>query len=107
MGRPLPYVAAEGCVTLTVRLTPNASKSSAAGSVELPDGRCALSVRVAAPPVDGAANAALIAVLSKSLGVRKAGVTIVSGETSRLKRMRIEGDERRIVASIQALLEPR
>ena len=58
----------------------------------MPDGRFALSVRVAAPPVDGAANAALIAFLAKSLGVARTDIAIASGETSRLKRVTIRAE---------------
>ena len=51
----------------------------------------AILIRLAAPPVEGAANDALIAFLSDALGVARRGVTIVSGEKSRDKRVRIEG----------------
>jgi uncharacterized protein (TIGR00251 family) len=50
-----------------------------------------LKIRLTAPPVDGAANEALIAYLSKALGVSKSSVEIVSGHTSREKRIRISG----------------
>ena len=48
-------------------------------------------VRLQAPPVDGAANAALIALLAKLLGVSRRAVTIVAGERSREKRVHIAG----------------
>jgi hypothetical protein len=48
-------------------------------------------VRVAAPPVEGAANAALIAFLAKTLGVPKSSLTIVSGAGARLKLIDIAG----------------
>jgi uncharacterized protein YggU (UPF0235/DUF167 family) len=48
--------------------------------------------RVAAPPVDGAANAALIALVAKAFGVSRGAVTIAGGETARLKRLSIAGD---------------
>ncbi len=75
-----------------MRVTPKASRTAFAGVVALPDGRHALSVRVAAPPVEGAANAALVAFLSKQLGLAKRDLDIVSGETSRLKTVRLRGD---------------
>jgi len=50
-----------------------------------------LRVAVTAPPVDGAANAAVIEALADAFGVRKAAVTIVRGETGRRKTVRIEG----------------
>ena len=48
-------------------------------------------IRLAAPPVDGAANDALVAFLSDTLGVPRRAVTIVSGEKSRDKRVQIAG----------------
>lgn len=53
----------------------------------------AILVRLAAPPVDGAANDALIAFLSAALDVPRRQITIVSGERSRDKRVRIAGIE--------------
>ena len=51
----------------------------------------AVLIRIAAPPVDGKANAALIAFVAKTLGVPKGSVSIVRGETSRNKVIRVEG----------------
>ena len=48
-------------------------------------------MRVVAPPVDGAANAALIRLLAKRLGVAKSKVSLVSGATARNKIVEIEG----------------
>ena len=53
-----------------------------------------LKIRIAAPPVDGAANQELIDVLSKALKIPKRSIEIVSGEKSRSKRVRIAGAER-------------
>jgi hypothetical protein len=71
-------------VVLTVRVVPRASRSEI---VWLHDG--VLKVRIAAPPVDGAANAALIKLLAKHFGVSKSDVTIVHGGKSKNKRIRI------------------
>ena len=51
----------------------------------------AILIRLAAPPVDGAANDALIAFLSDALDVPRRDVTLIAGETSRDKRVRIAG----------------
>ena len=51
----------------------------------------AVLIRLAAPPVEGAANDALIAFLSDALDLPRRNITIVSGEKSRSKRVRIEG----------------
>lgn len=73
-------------VLIDVRVVPRASKSGIAGTR---DG--ALLVRLNAPPVEGAANAQLIEVVAKALGIPKRAVTIVSGERSRQKRVAISG----------------
>ena len=67
------------------------------------DGRrgAAVLVRLAAPPVDGAANDALIACLSDALDVPRRDVTLVSGERSRDKRVRVAGlDEATAIARL-------
>ncbi len=51
----------------------------------------AVRVRVNAPPVDGAANEAVVEVLAKALGVPKRAITIVSGAASRSKVVEVEG----------------
>ena len=71
---------------LRVRLSPRSSRNEL---VRYEDGT--LYVRVTAPPVEGAANAALIALLSDALGVRKSTVEIVLGASSREKKVSIEG----------------
>jgi uncharacterized protein (TIGR00251 family) len=76
-------------VDLEIRVIPRAGRSGFAG---LRDG--ALLVRLAAAPVDGAANDELIALLAKALRIPKRGITIVSGERARSKRIRIAGIDR-------------
>lgn len=73
-------------VVLTLHIQPGAKRSEVAGTHG-----DALKIRLAAPPVDGKANEALIAFIAKALGVPKAHVDLVSGQTSRAKRVRIAG----------------
>lgn len=73
-------------VTCLVRVTPRASRSAIAGTRD-----DALLVRLAAPPVDGAANAALVELLATVFDVPRRNVTIVSGHGGRLKRVAIAG----------------
>lgn len=81
-------------VVLMVRATPNAKKSEVMGWEELPDdGGQALKVRLAAPPAEGKANKALCEYLAKLFAVPKRQVTLISGDTSRIKRIKIEGVE--------------
>lgn len=79
-------------VTLRLHIQPGAKKTEVVGL----HGE-ALKIRLAAPPVDGKANAGLIAFLAERLGVAKAAVSLVSGDTSRAKRVRIDGVEPSIV----------
>jgi uncharacterized protein (TIGR00251 family) len=76
---------------LAVRLTPRGGREAVDGWAHDETGRPYLKVRVAAPPVDGAANAALVALVAKRLKRPARAVRIVSGETARLKQLEIEG----------------
>jgi uncharacterized protein len=70
---------------LTLHIQPGAKKTEICG--EHGD---ALKIRLAAPPVDGKANTALLAFLAKHLGLPKAAVRLKSGDTNRHKRVEIE-----------------
>jgi len=87
-----PWSLVPGGARLAVRLTPRASRNGLDGIIADPEGRPALKIRLAAPPVEGAANAALIAWLAGELKLRKSDITIHSGETSRLKILDLAGD---------------
>lgn len=84
-----------GGVTFDVLVQPRASRAKL-GPVH--DGR--LKVAVTAPPVDGEANAAVVELIAKTLGVAKGAVTVVAGASSRRKTVRVEGVAR---AAIEAL----
>jgi uncharacterized protein (TIGR00251 family) len=73
-------------VVLTLRVQPRAARSEL---LDIREG--AIRVRLAAPPVDGAANAALLELLSKALKLRKSELAIISGATSRNKRVLAKG----------------
>jgi uncharacterized protein (TIGR00251 family) len=73
-------------VEIDVRVIPRAAKSAVAGERE---GRVV--VRLSAPPVEGAANQALIELFAKLFDCPKRSVRIVSGETSRAKRVAVDG----------------
>jgi uncharacterized protein (TIGR00251 family) len=73
-----------GDLVLAVRVIPRASADAV-----LPEADC-LKVRVLAPPVDGKANRRLTEILSKQFGVPRRRVTVERGETSRIKRVRIQ-----------------
>jgi uncharacterized protein (TIGR00251 family) len=75
-----------GGVLLEILVQPRASRTRAVG---IHDGR--LKVQLAAPPVDGEANAALVEFLAGVLGVRKGDVVLLRGETGRRKTVRVAG----------------
>jgi hypothetical protein len=76
----------DGAITFAVRVVPRASRSEIAG---VHDG--ALRVRVAAPPVEGAANEELARTLARALGVPARAVEIRSGHASKTKLVRVAG----------------
>jgi len=84
-----------------VRVSPRAGRSGIAG---IRDG--ALQVRLAAAPVDGAANAELIDVLATALRLPKRRVQIVGGDHSRSKRIRVEGLDADQVLAALGLADP-
>jgi len=79
-------VAAGDGVTLRLHIQPGAKKTEVVGL----HGE-ALKIRLAAPPVDGKANACLLAFLADRFGVAKSAVSLLSGDSSRAKRVHISG----------------
>jgi uncharacterized protein len=75
-----------GAILFCVRVIPRSSRSVVVGEQ---DG--VLKVRLTAPPVDGAGNTELVKLIARTLGVSRSAVQIVSGETSRTKRVRVAG----------------
>lgn len=74
-------------IEIAVRVTPRAARDAfGPGTPEH------FAARLAAPPVEGAANAALVPLVARAFGVAKRSVVLVVGDTARLKRLRIEGD---------------
>ncbi len=89
-------------LAIAVRVTPRGGRDVlAAGTPEH------FAARLAAAPVDGAANARLVTLVAKTFGVPKRAVTIISGETSRLKRLHIAGDSTVLAEIASALYGPR
>jgi hypothetical protein len=85
----LRYTETAGALTFAVRVVPRASRSEIAGEH---DG--ALRVRVAAPPVEGAANVELVRTLARALGVPSRAVEIKSGHASKTKLVSVAGATR-------------
>lgn len=83
-------------VRIDVQVAPRASRDAVLG---VHDG--AVKIALTAPPVDGEANAALVAFLAKSLGIAKRNVVLATGQTSKRKRLELRGVD---LASAQAWL---
>lgn len=91
----LRYTEQAGAITFAVRVVPRASRSEVAG-----EHNGALRVRIAAPPVEGAANEELCRTLARALGVPARNVEIVSGLTSKTKRVRVHGADARALLKL-------
>ena len=93
-----PWQATGDGIRIAVRVTPRASRDAfLAGTPEH------FAARLAAPPVEGAANAALTALVAKTFGVARRDVSLIAGETARIKRLAIAGDAS-VLAGIAAEL---
>jgi len=88
----------DGALTVSVRVTPRSSRTSFTRG---PGG--VFAARVNAPPVDGAANDAVMVLVARSFGVPRRAVTILSGDTARDKRLAIEGDPAALAERAAAL----
>ena len=87
-----------GHVEFKVHVRPRARRASVGG-----EHGGALEVRVRAAPVGGAANDEVVASVARALGLRRAEVELISGATSRRKRLRALGDPVRLQARLAAL----
>jgi uncharacterized protein (TIGR00251 family) len=82
----IEYSEQDGKLTFKVQVVPRASRSEIVG-----EHNGALRIRIAAPPVDGAANEELIRTLARALAVRKNAIEITLGQTARTKQVRVTG----------------
>ncbi len=99
---PAPWaVTAEG-LALRVRLTPRGGRDAIDGVAEA-GGQAVLRARVASPPVDGAANEALVGLLARALDVPRSTVRLTAGATGRVKTIAVAGDGEALAARLAAL----
>jgi uncharacterized protein (TIGR00251 family) len=89
---------ADGVITLTIHAQPGAKRSEVAGLHG-----DALKIRLAAPAIDGRANAALLAFVAQRLGLGRSALTLKSGATSRHKVLLVVGAS---VDAVRRLLAP-
>ena len=90
--KPCPWAAVPGGVALAVRLTPKGGRDAIDGIAQMADGRAVLKVRVAAPPSEGEANAALIRLIAHKVGVPARNIALAAGAAARSKRLTITGN---------------
>lgn len=86
-------------IEIAVRVTPRSSRN------ELAPGQGYAVARLNAPPVDGAANVALVALVAAHFGVPKRDVRLIAGERARLKRLAITGDAEALAKIAAALYQ--
>jgi uncharacterized protein len=99
-----PWIEEGDGVAFWLRLTPKGGRDSLEGFEALADGRLVLKARVRAAPEDGRANAALIALLATALHAPKSALTLVSGQTARLKKIHVAGDPATLTTALAQLL---
>jgi len=90
--------AGDGRITLTLHIQPGAKKTEFAGLHG-----DALKIRLAAPPVDGKANEALVRFLADVLDLPKSAVTLKSGQTSRRKVLEVTGSDSARISALSGI----
>ena len=98
-----PWTVAVDGVIVDVRVTPRGGRDDIDGVETLANGRMVVKVRVRAIAEGGEANRAVMELLAKALGVPKAKVRILSGATSRLKQIAVDGDPAKLGESLRKL----
>lgn len=91
----IEYSIRENAIVFNVKVIPRASRSEIVG-----EQAGVLRVKIAAPPVDGAANEELMRVIAKQFGIRSGAVRILAGQTGRMKKIRVEGISPEVLQTI-------
>jgi uncharacterized protein len=107
MTAPRPWTVGTGGLAVVVRLTPKGGRDAIDGVEHLADGRSVLKARVRAVASEGEANAALVALLARALGVPPRDVTLVAGATARIKRLTIAGHGPTLAAVLEKVAKSR
>ena len=90
-------------ISVALRLAPRCGRDDIDGVETLANGRTVVKVRVRAIADGGEANRAVTEILAKTLGVPKANVRILSGATSRLKQIAVDGDPAKLGNALREL----
>jgi len=98
-----PWRYSKSGISIALRVTPRGGRDDIDGIETLANGRAVLKVRVRAIADGGEANKAVTELLARALRVPKASVRILSGATSRLKQVAVEGDPGSLGDALRAL----
>jgi uncharacterized protein (TIGR00251 family) len=90
-------------ISVSLRVTPRGGRDDIDGIETLANGRSVVKVRVRAIAEGGEANRAVTELLAKSLGVSKASVRLLSGATSRIKQIAVDGDPKKLGEALRVL----
>ena len=104
---PNPWRYCAGGISVAVRVTPRGGRDDIDGIEALANGRSVVKVRVRANAEGGEANRAVTELLAKALGVPKRSVRLLSGATSRLKQVAIDGDPKSLGEALRVLTSPK
>ncbi|MEE8280593.1 MAG: DUF167 family protein [Alphaproteobacteria bacterium] len=99
--RALPFSRAPNGILIAVRLTPRSARTRIEELRPAAEGQAALRVSVGAPPEDGKANAALIALLAREWKLAKRDISIKAGARGRNKTVRIAGDPEALLSRLK------
>ena len=99
----VPWRYSSDGISIALRVTPRGGRDDIDGIETLADGRAVVKVRVRAIADGGAANKAVTELLARALRVPKASVKILSGTTSRLKQVAVDGNPKSLGDAMRAL----
>jgi uncharacterized protein YggU (UPF0235/DUF167 family) len=100
---PRPWTVGAGGLAVVVRLTPRGGRDTIDGIEHRADGQCVLKARVRAAATEGEANRALIGLIARTLSVPPRDVTLLAGETARIKRLAVAGHGPTLAAALEKL----
>ncbi len=103
MGETRPWAVTAGGIVLAVRLTPKGGRDAIERVEQLADGRSVLKARVRAAATEGEANDALVKLVAKALAVPPRDVSLVAGQTARIKRLAVAGHGPTLVAALEKI----
>jgi uncharacterized protein (TIGR00251 family) len=98
-----PWRYSSGGISVALRVTPRGGRDDIDGLETLANGRTVVKVRVRATAEGGEANRAVVELLAKALGVPKGQVRVLSGTTSRLKQIAVDGDPQKLGDALRKL----